>query len=897
MIVNKNHVFRNFVLIMKCFVWYLGFTAVFSDLSYRCLASSPPQSYALSKTSHGLSLEAMERARAAGENAWNSMMTNHQGNQMSSSCWDVALHRFRALSAECGAADESTKTILALTLTECHLKPRSGGFPSHTCYLDSMIESLKVPDPAPVPTVVEAPNVKTPVQAWLESRSQLCLSALSESAFSVYIQFFNHIDNICFYLHSTAWQQRTENTINRLTATSEEVVSQLGDAQRQNEQLLLQQKEALQYQHHLALGSERIREALDTGHDSLQSAFSTMRDQVHQEQKRLLSGFHDILALVARVVHVQQAIAGKLADVETILLYVALIIVTFYITATDSTRLARGPLYIFWTVMLLVEIVIWRLPRLTGIELFDDLVLLRRITRTWRLVCVSAGMLYWFVAWWRYRDSTTIIVDVLQAGIKELKEHIQASVTPLVLPDVKAASGQLVLPEEYCSDQESSVSSLENGSPTTEDDTDSVVSETLSLTLGDAPLSPETVPVDYALTPRRNPPRASRPRAYRPPSTRHDVKVLRLNPCLLFESSTDFTETVVRQRVSVQKNYDAPVDSRTGGNIEQRVPHLLQNEDHLESDTTLATQQDAADTHSQQPNGIRRLYISGRNGRVRCAGRSDDRPPSSVVAHNDARDHPTANGINGQRAVQSQILLDSRCFATGGKTDGPSDDETALGCQVPAPRTLLEGLALAATATHSHVPAHKRPLTSWGHGDCLASPRTPYPVTNVELTCTDDAPDAVNAWWTGVPGPFYRFNEAKSAGDEQLLRSAHVNSTDSRSSESYAMPTTAHHHGQDVERPAVSLELQSQRLAKTANGVRTNRRTVTPRSRQAQRSAEPTVAASAHTGRRRRKPTVEKLNGSDPASHDMLVNGHSDQMRSGIRTRRRQYDPQEGTER
>ena len=37
-----------------------------------------------------------------------------------------------------------------------------------------------------------------------------CTSEMTESAFDVYTQFFNHIEDACFYLQSQLWQEKTE---------------------------------------------------------------------------------------------------------------------------------------------------------------------------------------------------------------------------------------------------------------------------------------------------------------------------------------------------------------------------------------------------------------------------------------------------------------------------------------------------------------------------------------------------------------------------------------------------------------------------------------------------------------------------------------------------------------
>jgi len=40
-----------------------------------------------------------------------------------------------------------------------------------------------------------------------------CTGEMTESAFDVYTQFFNHIEDACFYLQSQLWQEKTERVI------------------------------------------------------------------------------------------------------------------------------------------------------------------------------------------------------------------------------------------------------------------------------------------------------------------------------------------------------------------------------------------------------------------------------------------------------------------------------------------------------------------------------------------------------------------------------------------------------------------------------------------------------------------------------------------------------------
>lgn len=211
-----------------------------------------------------LPLSSSESIRTVGAKEWNKLLAKNAED----SCWSTALNRFRELaSEECGASQELTKTLLALTLTKCHYSIRLRGFPSPSaCPLDDAFKEITQQQQrkaTSIETVSRHPGddhqqednpVESPVVRMI---AQKCLGGLSESAFEVYIQFFNHIDNICFYMQSTLWQEKTEETVNRLVSISGDVVNKLNEANRQNALLVQQQRVALEHQKQLLTGSEK----------------------------------------------------------------------------------------------------------------------------------------------------------------------------------------------------------------------------------------------------------------------------------------------------------------------------------------------------------------------------------------------------------------------------------------------------------------------------------------------------------------------------------------------------------------------------------------------------------------------------------------------------------------
>jgi len=57
-----------------------------------------------------------------------------------------------------------------------------------------------------------------------------CTKDMSESAFDVYTQFYNHIEDACFYLQSQVWQEKTEKLIGDLSDTSQHAVEKITES-------------------------------------------------------------------------------------------------------------------------------------------------------------------------------------------------------------------------------------------------------------------------------------------------------------------------------------------------------------------------------------------------------------------------------------------------------------------------------------------------------------------------------------------------------------------------------------------------------------------------------------------------------------------------------------------
>ena len=101
-------------------------------------------------------------------------------------CWKAALRR---LDQGCKQLDDDMQSRLALGFANCFLE--KAGMRTYPCE-----ETVLLAD---------------------------CLRNVDNNAFTTYSNFFTHTQNMCYFLQSQIWQEETEQTVNRLTASSAQV--------------------------------------------------------------------------------------------------------------------------------------------------------------------------------------------------------------------------------------------------------------------------------------------------------------------------------------------------------------------------------------------------------------------------------------------------------------------------------------------------------------------------------------------------------------------------------------------------------------------------------------------------------------------------------------------------
>jgi len=140
-------------------------------------------------------------------------------------CWTAALE---SLEAGCRQLTEDVQHALTVKFLECFL--RKTGRPMESC--DDISQ-------------------------------QECTRQMSSEVFNIYTEFFTHTQSICFYLQATEWQVTTEETIDRLTDSSVNVVQRLESAEDIQKELLHKQNDSMRIQQQLVERGTQLRQTLD----------------------------------------------------------------------------------------------------------------------------------------------------------------------------------------------------------------------------------------------------------------------------------------------------------------------------------------------------------------------------------------------------------------------------------------------------------------------------------------------------------------------------------------------------------------------------------------------------------------------------------------------------------
>eukprot|EP00117_Sycon_ciliatum_P009822 scpid61424/ scgid11965/ len=236
------------------------------------------------------------------------------------SCWK---HAVESLRSSCADLNDVRQGYLALSLTNCHLEQY--GRSTYPCTSDLSLQD--------------------------------CTRGMDGEAFNALSTFTAHTSNICFFLAGQLWQERTERTVNDLSATSQHVVGQLNESAKQNEQLLKMQQSALQNQDALLSNGNQLQNDLELARKEAEGA----RKEAEAQSEIWQRNFGNLFTVLARNEAWLSTIGTDWMTAKMFLTYTALFIVAIFITNSSMTSGARLPLIALCVAGFLVEIFCQRL--------------------------------------------------------------------------------------------------------------------------------------------------------------------------------------------------------------------------------------------------------------------------------------------------------------------------------------------------------------------------------------------------------------------------------------------------------------------------------------------------------------------------------------------------------
>ena len=175
-----------------------------------------------------------------------------------------------------------------------------------------------------------------------------CTGSIDDTTYFACTTFFTHTANICFYVNSEMWQQRTEETISKLSRTSQDVVEQLEESAERQFLVLEKQNVSLENQKEIISNEIHLSETLRNPTLNAKKAFEDMRQNA-LEQKALF------LKSVEKVRELQSMILGEFISLQSVAFYIAVVCSCYFLPSTPRTAAARLPLFIGLFVLMFIE--------------------------------------------------------------------------------------------------------------------------------------------------------------------------------------------------------------------------------------------------------------------------------------------------------------------------------------------------------------------------------------------------------------------------------------------------------------------------------------------------------------------------------------------------------------
>ena len=238
-----------------------------------------------------------------------------------SSCW---LKSVEKLKSGCSKMGDMEQSILALQFANCHLE--KSGLNTYHCY-----------------------NKET----FKDCTRQM--GTKDNVAFQTYTEFYTHVTDICYYLQSEIWREKTENTIGLLSKTSQDTAEKLTKSLDKQEEVLSKQGQSLANQQKMLENEKRLQITLKASADNASQAFADMQKQAHQQKAIFTETFDGIFKGVERLSKLQSMLLGEFMSLHSIAFYFVAVVALYFLTSTPRTCDARLFLYLSLTALIMIE--------------------------------------------------------------------------------------------------------------------------------------------------------------------------------------------------------------------------------------------------------------------------------------------------------------------------------------------------------------------------------------------------------------------------------------------------------------------------------------------------------------------------------------------------------------
>ena len=238
-----------------------------------------------------------------------------------SPCWMRAIQE---LQSKCSETTDIERSILAIKFTNCHFE--KSGLKTYDC---------------------------TEKSTFLQ-----CTKSMRDndaSSFIIYTEFFTHVTDICFYLQSDIWRQKTAETIAKLSYTTDRTIDKLDESLHNQDLVLKSQERTLRNQRLIIKREESLKNTLDASTQSARAAFDEMKQKAAQQEALFSQTFDDIFQGIRHITKLQAMFLGEFISLQSLAFYVVSIITCYLFTSAPRTMGARLPLFMLFALLVVIE--------------------------------------------------------------------------------------------------------------------------------------------------------------------------------------------------------------------------------------------------------------------------------------------------------------------------------------------------------------------------------------------------------------------------------------------------------------------------------------------------------------------------------------------------------------